>query len=483
MKKLSFSSPPLHFLFFFCSVAALRYLTVNAATCHVDDEAGLLGFKSRITADPSGKLTSWKPGTDCCTWPGISCLGTNRVDSISLYGQLDKPNTFLSGPISPSLSKLKFLGGLYLQNLGNISGPFPDFLFQLPELRYVYIENNKLSGQIPASIGNLTRLYAFSLAGNRFNGPIPSSISKLTGLTQLKLGPNLLSGPISYGIRQLKNLTYLTLERNRLSGPIPDFFGSFPELRILNLSSNRFTGKIPPSISALAPKLAYLVLGHNNLQGQIPDYLGNFKALDTLDLSSNGFSGVVPRTFRNLTKIFNLDLSHNYLVDPFPEMNVKGIESLDLSYNSFHLKEIPKWVTSSPIIYSLKLAKCGIKMRLEDWKPAETYFYDYIDLSENEISGSAVGLLNRTGYLVGFWASGNILKFNLESLGIVKRLKYLEVSRNLVFGKVPKAVTGLVKLNVSHNHLCGQLPATRFPASAFQGNDCLCGSPLPPCKV
>jgi len=92
-------------------------------------------------------------------------------------------------------------------------------------------------------------------------------------------------------------------------------------------------------------------------------------------------------------------------------------------------------------------------------------------------------LLNRTGYLVGFWASGNILKFNLESLGIVKRLKYLEVSRNLVFGKVPKAVTGLVKLNVSHNHLCGQLPATRFPASAFQGNDCLCGSPLPPCKV
>ncbi|KAE8022253.1 hypothetical protein FH972_008070 [Carpinus fangiana] len=482
--KLSFSSPPFHFLFFFCfSIVTLSYLTVNAATCHVDDEAGLLGFKSRITADPSGMLTSWKPGTDCCTWAGISCLADKRVNSISLSGQTNKPNTFLSGPISPSLSKLKFLGGLYLQNLRNISGPFPDFLFRLPKLQYVYIENNHLSGRIPNSIDNLTRLFAFSLAGNRFSGPIPTSISKLTGLTQLKLGPNLLSGPIPYGIRQLKNLTYLTLEQNRLSGPIPDFFGSFPELRILNLSSNRFTGKIPPSISALAPKLAYLLLGHNSLKDQIPDYLGNFKALDTLDLSSNGFSGVVPRTFRNLTKIFNLDLSRNYLVDPFPEMNVKGIESLDLSYNSFRLKEIPKWVTSSPIIYSLKLAKCGIKMKLEDWKPAETYFYDYIDLSENEISGSAVGLLNRTSYLVGFGASGNSLKFNLESLGIVSRLKYLDVSRNLVFGKVPKAVSGLAKLNVSHNHLCGQLPATSFPASAFQGNDCLCGSPLPPCKV
>ncbi|KAB1210968.1 Polygalacturonase inhibitor 3 [Morella rubra] len=164
-------------------------------------------------------------------------------------------------------------------------------------------------------------------------------------------------------------------------------------------------------------------------------------------------------------------------------MNVKGIESLDLSYNEFHLKQIPKWVTSSPIIFSLKLAKCGIKMRLDDWKPSQTYFYDYIDLSENEISGSAIGLLNRTDYLVGFWAASNKLRFNLESLRIVNTLKYLDLSRNLVSGKVPKAVSGLEKLNVSSNHLCGELPATKYPASAFLGNDCLCGPPLAPCKA
>ncbi|XP_022954667.1 MDIS1-interacting receptor like kinase 2-like [Cucurbita moschata] len=453
-----------------------------ASACHVGDRNALLAFKSAITADPSGLLSSWKSAVDCCTWAGVTCSVPNRVTSLSLYGQLDHPNAFLSGTISNSLSNLPYLDSIYLVNLRNISGPFPPSLFKLPKLLFIYIENNKLSGQLPAAIGNMSQLEALSLEGNRFTGPIPSSISKLTRLTQLKLGSNLLTGSIPIGIRQLKSLTFLSLERNRFAGPLPDFWGSFPELRILSLSHNKLTGKIPRSISSLAAKLSYLQIGHNLLTGNIPDFLGTFRALDTLDLSSNHFSGVVPKSFRNLTKIFNLDLSRNSLVDPFPELFVKGIESLDLSYNKFHLGKIPKWVTSSPIIYSLKLAKCGIKMKMEDWKPTQTYFYDYIDLSENEIRGSPVGLLNRTDYLVGFWGSGNKLNFKLQDLRIVKRLKYLDLSRNQVSGKVPGAVVGLEKLNVSYNHLCGPIPATKFPATSFLGNDCLCGPPLPPCK-
>ncbi|KAA8521109.1 hypothetical protein F0562_011738 [Nyssa sinensis] len=417
MKRFLLSHLPSHFLLFF------SLLTLVAAKCHVDDETGLLGFKSGITADPSGKLDLWKPGTDCCTWPVCRLSG------------------------------------------------------------YIYIENNKLSGHIPNNVGKMTQLDALSLEGNRFSGMIPSSISELTQLTQLKLGGNLLTGMVPDGIRQLKNLTFLSLERNLLSGTLPDFFSSFSNLRILSLSHNKFSGKIPESISTLAPKLGYLELGHNALTGKIPDFLGKFHALDTLDLSWNHFSGTVPKSFGNLTKIFNLDLSHNFLVDPFPEMNVKGIESLDLSYNGFHLGQIPKWVTSSPILYSLKLAKCGLKIKLDDWKPTQTYFYDYVDLSDNEISGSPVKLLNRTDYLVGFWASGNRLGFKLEGMRFVKTLKHLDLSRNLVVGKVPQAISGLEKANVSHNHLCGPLPATKFPATAFLGNDCLCGSPLPPCKM
>ena len=282
------SHPHSHFLllffFFFFTILTHHSLTVTSTTCHVDDETGLLGFKSSITADPSGILSSWKPGSDCCTWSGITCLFGSRVTSLSLMGQSSKPNSFLSGPISPSLSKVKFLDGLYLQNLRNISGPFPDFLFGLPELKFIYIENNKLSGRIPGSIGNLTGLSALSLSGNQFSGPIPSSISQLTGLTQLNLGGNSLTGPIPNEIQKLKNLTLFSLDRNQLSGSIPDFFRSISELRILRLSHNKFIGKIPASISALAPKLIYLELAQTGLNGQIPQFLGNFKTLDKLNL-------------------------------------------------------------------------------------------------------------------------------------------------------------------------------------------------------
>ncbi|KAK9138936.1 hypothetical protein Sjap_009530 [Stephania japonica] len=459
-----------------------RYVSVSAATCHPDDESGLLAFKSGFTEDPSGMLSNWKPGTDCCQWSGINCRENNRVTTVTLNGQPDNPKSYLSGTFSPLLSKVQNLDGIYFQNLRNITGTFPRFVFDLPKLIYVYIENNKLSGPLPNDIGRLSRFGALSVTGNRFFGSIPSSISQLTQLGQLRLSNNLLTGPIPDGLRQLKTLTYLDLAGNRLSGKIPNFFNSFPDLLFLVLSRNKFTGGIPTSIASLAPKLINLELGNNQLSEKIPEFISNFKALDTLDLSSNQFSGVLPKSFKNLTKIFNLNLARNNLVDPFPDLAVKGIESLDLSYNKFKLGKIPKWVTSSTIIYSLKLAGCGIKMRLEDWKPSETFFYDFIDLSDNEISGSAVNLVNSTEYLVGFSASGNQLNFNLSDIKLPKTLKYLDLSKNQLFGSVPQSVVGLEKLNLSYNKLCGMIPANKFPAAVFAGNACLCRAPLSPCR-
>ncbi|CAL5330480.1 unnamed protein product [Camellia sinensis] len=435
---LSLSSH-LHLHLILLSFVTLQCLTVTTATCHVDDEASLLAFKSGITADPYGNLNSWKPRTNFCKWFGISCDGNNhRVTTLTLVGQPDQSNTSLLGTISPSLSKLHYLGGIYLQNIQNLSSPSPNLLFSLLNIEDVYIENSKLSGQIPVNIGDLTRLVALSFAGNQFSGPIPSSISKLTQPGQLKFGGNLLTGTVPTGIQQLKKLTLLSLDRNQLTSTVPDILSTLTELGSLSLSHNKFSGKIPSTILALAPKLIYLELGHNYFTGQIPDFLGSFHALDTLDLSWNRFSGTVPKSLGNLTKICNLDLSHNFLVDPFPEMNVKGIESLDLSHNGFS-------------------SECGIKIKLDDCKPVETYFYDYIDLSDNEISGSPVGLLNRTNYLVGFRASGNRIRFDMESVKFRDTLKDLDLSRNLVFGKLPEAISGLEKLNVSNNHLCGPI--------------------------
>nr|GMD72787.1 MDIS1-interacting receptor like kinase 2-like [Ipomoea batatas] len=437
-----------HNLLLFITLLTSLFLDATTA-CHVDDESGLLAFKSGITRDPTGILSSWKPGTDCCGWSGVQCRSDGRVTMLSFRGESDVKTT-LSGTISPSLSKLRFLDTILFQYLGGLSGPFPHFLFDLPDIQTVYFVGCKLSGKIPENIGELARLSSLSLEGNRFSGSIPSSIGNLSQLTELRLDGNRLTGGIPETITHLKKLNTLSLMNNKLSGSIPDYLAALPELTTLRLSHNKFSGEIPSSISALSPKLQFLELGHNKLRGKIPDFIGNFHAIETLDLSWNHFSGA----------------------------------TLDLSYNKFHLGEIPDFVTASPNMFSLRLAKCGVKIKLDDWKPKEYLFYLYIDLSENEITGSPVGLFNRTDNLRGFYASGNKLEFNLEDLRFnVKELKELDLSRNRVFGKVPKTVAVLQKLNLSHNRLCGRLPATKFPAAVFAGNACLCGSPLPPCKA
>ncbi|KAF8116341.1 hypothetical protein N665_0019s0021 [Sinapis alba] len=446
---------------FAAAVMSLGCLSsTGTATCHSDDESGLLAFKAGITQDPLGILSRWKKGTECCSWMGVICITGDRVTELRISGSGVLGVGFLSGTISPLLAKLEHLEAVSFTNLLNITGPFPQFLFQLPKLKYVTIKGNRLSGPIPANIGALSQLEELDLEGNQLTGPIPSSVSNFTRLNWLNLGGN------------------------RLSGTIPDVFKSMTELRALDLSRNGFYGKLPPSIASLAPVLTVLYLSQNNLSGTIPDYLSGFKTLSTLDLSSNMYSGSVPKSFTNLTSIFHLKLSHNLLTGPFPAlMPVDGIASLDLSYNKFHFKTIPQWVTSSPSMYDLKLVKCGIKMNIDDWMPVGTKSFVYIDLSKNEISGSPARFLNQAEVLQEFQASGNKLRFDLGKLNFTKSLRILDLSRNLVYGKVPTSVAGLKKLSLSQNHLCGKLPVTKFPATVFAGNNCLCGSPLSPCKA
>ncbi|GAB2217243.1 hypothetical protein Droror1_Dr00000415 [Drosera rotundifolia] len=146
-----------HLLAFLSLVILAGNILAEAAKCHPDNEAGLLGFKSGIQKNPSGLLETWIPGTDCCQY-------------------------------SPT-------------GLRYLTGPFPEVFFKLPNLEYIYIMDSQLSGFLPADIENLTKLWSLQLEGNRFSGAVPSSIGKLTLLTQLDLGQNSFSGglPSSLG--------------------------------------------------------------------------------------------------------------------------------------------------------------------------------------------------------------------------------------------------------------------------------------------
>ncbi|KAF5191242.1 Leucine-rich repeat receptor protein kinase ems1 [Thalictrum thalictroides] len=298
---LVFTSTPPHHLVLVVLVLLLIsvFSPICFAKCHVDDEAGLLAFKSGITQD-HGLLSSWIPGTDCCKWSGVRCLNTDydRVTNLILYGDSTVPNGSLTGTISPSLFiKAQQLSRISIESHPNLTGTLPKEIFNLPNLVYISMRYTKLSGllSIDDKTPKSTRFKQLSLVANQFTGPIPNSISQFTHLIALDLNDNKFSGGIPYGIRYLRKLVHMSLDNNQLSGQIPDIFSLFA-FKELTLSYNKLSGRIPPSLSSLAPELVLFRASHNALTGRIPDYIANFKQLIDLDLSYNRLSGPIPKT-------------------------------------------------------------------------------------------------------------------------------------------------------------------------------------------
>lgn len=81
---------------------------------------------------------------------------------------------------------------------------------------------------------------------------------------------------------------------------------------------------------------------------------------------------------------------------------------------------------------------------------------------------------------------GEETPFDLGKIKIPKGLRKLDLSTNLIFGRVPPTVATLSDINLRHNQLCGKLPELppgRFYASDFDYNDCLSCFTLPTCKA
>lgn len=211
----------------------------------------LVNLKSSL--DPSNTyLSSWSHNGDPCdgTFEGVGCNENGQVANISLQGK------GLKGQLSPAISGLKHLTGIYL-HYNSLFGEIPKEISSLTHLVDLYLDVNNLSGVIPPQIGNMENLQVLQLCYNKLTGSIPTQLGSLKKLSVLALQSNNLTGAIPASLGEIETLLRLDLSFNHLFGSIPTPIAEAPLLESLDIRNNTLSGNVPPALLRLNEGFQY----------------------------------------------------------------------------------------------------------------------------------------------------------------------------------------------------------------------------------
>ena len=233
---------------------------------------------------------NWLTDAPLGEWHGVDTDSDGQVVRLSLQ------NNFLQGQIPPEIGGLSSLEYLRLGGSYALTGPLPEELFDLPNLKTLNLRRFNLGGAVPTGIARLAQLKQLYLGGAGLGGPVPAEIAQLTNLEHLELGNNDLVGSIPPEFGGLAKLLSLDVRDTELSGEIPAQLGNLTNLRRLHLNGNRLEGSIPGELGKLTD-LYLLSLHSNDLEGAIPAEFGGMTGLEELSVAQNpGLSGPLPQT-------------------------------------------------------------------------------------------------------------------------------------------------------------------------------------------
>ncbi|PON40828.1 LRR domain containing protein [Parasponia andersonii] len=217
----------------------------------------------------------------------------------------------------------------------------------------------------------------------------------------------------------------------QLAAPTLDgFIDQLPDLALFHANSNKFSGIISPKVASLR-YLYELDLSNNNFLGPFPTALLTLPGLTFLDIRYNSFTGTVPPMIfiETLDALF---LNNNNFIWTLPEtLGSTTATFLVLANNKF----------TGPIPRSIGNASETL---------TEVLFLN------NLLTGCIpyeVGLLRKA---VVFDAENNLLTGPLPcSLRCLEKIEVLNFAGNLLYGKVPEVVCelgNLVNFSLSDNY-------------------------------
>ncbi|XVF79298.1 hypothetical protein PTKIN_Ptkin14bG0210200 [Pterospermum kingtungense] len=474
---LSFTSS-LHLCPPYQSLALLQFKNIMSSS-----DCSLNGFQPR-------KIQSWKEGSDCCLWDGVSCDNvTGNVNSLdlaecSLCGTIDSNSTlFLLSHLQrldlayndfyiPEIpSKISGLASLTHLNLSNsyLSGSVPEEISHLSKLVSLDLSKNyDLSMDNSAMkrlVQNMTKLRVILLAGVNMSEVAPHSLLNLSSsLTTLDLdfchlGENH-GWEFPVNIFQLSNLQWIRLSSNPMIVHFPKSNWTSP-LKFLEVVATRSTGSFHNCIGDLQ------FLEHIDVEGtgELPNSIGNLVSLKTLNLFGN-FTGSIPASIGNLTQISEIDFSNNNFRGELPLSlgRLQNLMDLDLASNDF-IGHIPNAFTDLT-----KLARINLGFN-SFYGPLPLSLFNLtqpvvVDFANNQLKGPIPSYIKSQAGLVSLDISHNFLKGSVpSSLFALPLLNHLDLSYNRLDGfnfDFQVNSSQLVDVDISNNKLHGQIPRSLF---------------------
>ncbi|GMJ05310.1 receptor like protein 6 [Hibiscus trionum] len=453
-------------LVFFSVFFAFNSCALTSPSFPRDQSFALIQFNNSFSIDCSSssystvyeaKTMSWKEGTNCCLWDGVTC----DADTGNVIG-LDLSCSCLAGhfPSNSTLFLLRHLQELNLAYNDFSMTPMASQFGELTGLTHLNISESGFSGKIPFEISHLSKLLSFDLSANyglMLEGHVFESMAgNLTQLRHLVLsGVNMSSVEPASFLNMSSYITTLALEGSGLQGKFPEHVFHFPHLEKFSVWGSDLEVKFPKT--NWSGPLKSLRVSHSYLQ-ELPDSIGSFRPLEVLDLSFSNLRGPIPASLANLTQLKYLDLSNNNHTGllPFCLFSLPSLGVMQLRSNKL-TGPIPDPVSQFVNLISLDLSSNDLSGSFELDKLSNLSQLRILDLSNNPLLSLSSASSNATYSLPNLWSLNLSCCNTSEFPNFVRNLQGLEdidLSHNkirFIEANMFVKLKSLRSLDLSHN--------------------------------